>query len=131
MLGPARDPERRPARERAEGRIDGELDLAISSARDLGEHLLVDWRAVLEAGGRGDAPPADEVLGRDGNSGDQRPAHAANSVALASTTTFPPSTASTLPVTNEALGELSQATASAISSGLPGLRSGTCAETLS
>jgi hypothetical protein len=41
------------------------IDLRGAGARDLGDRGLVDRREVLERGGRGDALPADPVLGRD------------------------------------------------------------------
>jgi hypothetical protein len=131
MNGTASGSELSPRGECPGGGFYRELDLRLTAARDLGDQLLVDRRAVLEALGRCDAFSADEVIGRDGDTGDHGGAHAANSVALASTTAFPPSTAKTLPVTKDAFGDASQATASAISSGTPGRRSGTRAETLS
>ena len=124
-LGPRGDAARRPRGERVGGRLDGEADLVIAPAGDFGEHLLVDRGAVLEALVARDALPADEVVGRDRDSRDDGAGHGVNTVALGSTTVLPPSMATTAPVMNPASSDASQATAAAISSGLPGRRNGT------
>ena len=116
--GAAGHAERCPLREGGGGRLDREAHLAIGAARDLGEQLVVDGRAVLEALVAGHPLPADEVVGRDGDAGHGR--HDANTTALGSTTVLPPSIAITAPVVNPASSEASQATAAAISSGVAG-----------
>jgi hypothetical protein len=69
-LGAARRPERGPGGERRLRRLHGLVDLLGAAARHLGEHGLVDRRAVDERLATGDPPPADEVVGRDRDAGD-------------------------------------------------------------
>src|SRR6266511_3380919 len=128
VLGANGDSESGPVRESRARCLNGKLLLAGASPRDLGEYLLVDRGAILEAGVARHAPPADEMVRRNGDAGD---AHTANSIELESTTLLPPSIAITAPVVKPAPSDASHATAAAISSGLPGRRSGTREETSS
>ncbi len=57
--------QRRPGGEGGVRRGDRPLRLLLAAARDLGDHLLVDRRDVLEALAAGDALAADEVVRRD------------------------------------------------------------------
>ena len=131
--GPPGGAEGGPGRERLGRRGHGQVGLALPTARDLAERLLVDRREVRERAGARDALAPDEVVRRDLDTGHGDPlGHAtpSNARAPASTVVTPPSTGITAPLTYEASSESSHATVPAISAGELGRRDGTSAVAL-
>jgi hypothetical protein len=73
-LGTLFERHRAPGLEALPGGVDGPVDLDGAATGDLGDRLLVDRRDVVEGRVRGDALPADPMLGRDLDSLDLYPA---------------------------------------------------------